>query len=245
MVNAVDYVLQVFGYVAAAGVLGGSLRRACFRRYFFLNLYVMAVCACDALRWVFLRTYGFSSPQFSYAYYLSDAVLAILAYILILKFFDILFRNSPLRVTIRLALFFFFLLLAGMSYIFVSHSVSHFYSRLVMEFQQNMYFAMLVLAALLWVSLAHLQLGDRQLNLLITGVGIHASLLAGVFALASLLPKELYLALAPIVQRSSPLATITMFSLWSYAFLRVPAEVTTPAPEPTLEPLLAQAEAGS
>ncbi len=245
MLNVVDYVLQVLVYSAAASVLVGGLRRRCLLRYFYLNLYVVAVCGCDVLRWAFLGTYGFSSPQYSYAYYLSDAVLAILAYVLILEFFDILFRNSPLRVTVRLALFFFFLLVAGMSYVFVSHSVSHFYSHLVMEFQQNMYFAMVMLAALLWISLAHLRLGDRQLNVLIAGVGIHASSLASGNALANLLPKELYLALVPVMQRLSPLATLTMFSLWSYAFLRVPAEVTVPAPTPVLEPQLAEAEGRS
>lgn len=245
MVNVVDYILQVLVYGTAACVLVGSLRQRCLRRYFYLNLYVVALCGCDALRWAFLRAYGFSSPQYSYAYYLSDAVLAILAYVLILEFFDILFRNSPLRITVRLALFFFFLLVAGMSYVFISKSVSHFYSRLVMEFQQNMYFSMVVLAALLWISLAHLRLGDRQLALLITAVGIHASSLASGFALTNLLPANFFSAVIPLMQRLPALATITMFSLWSYALLRVPAEVTVRAPTPVLEPQLAEAEGRS
>ncbi len=134
MVHVLDYVLQILVYAVAAAVVAAGVRRRCSRRYLYLNLYVLALCGFDALRWGFLRAYGFSSPQYSYAYFLTDAVLAVLAYLLILEFFDILFHDSPLRMPVRLALFFFFLLVAGMSYVFISNSVSHFYSRLVMEF---------------------------------------------------------------------------------------------------------------
>ncbi len=243
-VNALDYILGFLCYVAAVLVLMSSWRRACFRRYFFLNLWVVAICACDALRWAVLHAYGFSSPQYSHTYQLSDALLSLLAYLVILGMFEIPFQTSSLLGPIRLVLFLVFLLVAGLSYVFISHSVSHFYSRLAAEFQRNMYFTMIVLVALLWACLGQLQVNSRRLRLLIIGMGISASLHAAGFALMNSLPIELYVALGPVWQHLSPVATTTTFSLWAYAFLRVPEEAALPAPEPVLEPHLAEAEGG-
>ena len=245
MVHVLDYALTIFGYALASAIVAASVVRGYLRRYFYLNLYVVALCAFDALRYAFLRAYGFRSPQYFYAYFLTDAISVILAYLLILGFFDILFRNSPLRAQVRVALFLFFALVAGTSYIFISHSVSHFYSRLVVEFQQNMYFAALVLTVLLLVSLAHLRVRDRQLGLLITGLGIFAPAPAGGYALQNLLPRDLFEALSELTRRVPALATLAMLSLWCYALVQVPTEAGTPAQAPALEPAKAAAGAKS
>ncbi len=235
--SVLGWSLAVLVDVLALLTLAAGVRSGCARRYGYLSLYLVGLFACDALRYAFLLRYGFSSLQYFYAFYLSDAFLAILAYRLILGFFDSLFRGTPLRRQVRLALMLFFLLIAGMSYVFISHSVQYFYSRLVVEFQQNLYFAEVVLTALLWVSLVHLRIGDRQLRLLITGMGVHAAALAGGYALQNLLPREVLL----LTRKLSPLATAGMLGLWWYTLARVPA--AAPAEAPAAEPRLAEAEA--
>lgn len=243
--DVLDFSAAILADALAVAVVAASLFRGLFRKYFNLNLYVMTLCAVDALRWVILHSYGLKSTEYFFAFFLGDALLAITAYLMILGFFDTLFRDTSLRPQIRLALFVFFLLVAGMSYVFISNTVDHFYSRLIVEFQQNMYFAQVVLTALLWVALAHLRVSGRQLNLLIAGLGMPAAALAAGYALQNLLPRELNLTLSELTRRFSTLATLAMLGLWCYALIKVPAGTAVPAPAPAqsgkLEPALAEA----
>lgn len=229
MVDILDSALAIIVYALALANVALGAARGCVRRYLYVNLYLLALLAADALRHVSRRAYGFTSLEYFYVYYLSDALLAVFTYLLILGFFDILFRDSPLRVQVRLALLIFFGLVAGMSYVFVSHSVSHFYSRLLVEFQQNMYFAGLLLTVLLWVSLLHLRIADRQLSLLITGVGILVATQASGYALQNLLPRELFLALSGATRHIPPLATVAMLGVWCYAFVQAPEKAARAA----------------
>src|SRR5258706_1675463 len=187
MVSVLDVALAIGGHLLALGVVGVSWHRQAFRRYSYLNLYAIALLVVDLLRYVVLNAYGFKSMHYFWAFYLSDALLSLLLYLLILSFFDVVFRESPLRETVRLSLLGAFALLSFISYISISSSVKHFYSRLTIEFQQNMYFASVVLAVLLCVSLAHLRIQNPQLSMLIGGLGGDGTLAAAGYAL----PKNL------------------------------------------------------
>lgn len=241
MVSVVDVVLAISGHLLALGVVGVSLRRHCFRRYSYLNLYAIALLVVDLLRYVVLNAYGFKSMHYFWAFYLSDAFLSLLLYLLILSFFDVVFRESPLRETVRISLLGAFALLSFISYISISSSVKQFYSRLTIEFQQNMYFASVVLAVLLCMSLAHLRVRNPQLSMLIGGLGVLAALQAASYALQNILMVK---GLVEVVRLVPSISTAAMLGIWCYALAKLPT--TSPVSEkrakPTLQPAWSTAE---
>ncbi len=229
MVDVLDYALAIGVHVLALSIIAASVWQQCVRRYLYLNLYAIGLLVLDGVRYIFLQRYGFTSKQYFLAFYGTDVVLVVLLYLLILSIFDMVFRDSPLRAQIRGALFGFLGLVAGMSYVFISNSVSHFYSHLLVEFQQNMYFASVVLTVLLCVSLAHLRVEDPQLGMLIAGLGVLAATQGGTYALQNLLSKDLFLKLSEFTRRMPAVSTMVMLGLWCYALVKVPVSLRAPA----------------
>jgi hypothetical protein len=226
--------LFLFGVESLAiGFIALSVIKGSFRRHLFLNLYTLGILAGDAVREVVFRIYGLRSLEYFFAYFGSDFCIVVLKYIAILSVFEILLRESPLRTQARLAFLFFFGLTAAMSYGFISNTVfsnaTLFYKRLVVEFEQNMYFASVVLAALLCLTLAHLRVKDAQLRMLICGLGVSGALQTCSFAFVNLAPKDSFKMWWTLIHYISPLATGAMFSMWSYAVAHVPALSLSPA----------------
>lgn len=241
MVSVLDVVLAISGHLLALAVVGVSLYRHAFRRYSYLNLYAIALLVVDLLRYGVLNAYGFKSMYYFWAFYLSDALLSLLLYLLILSFFDVVFRESPLRETVRISLLGAFALLSFISYLSISSSVKHFYSRLTIEFQQNMYFASVVLAVLLCVSLAHLRVQNPQLSMLIGGLGVYATLQAASYALQNILMAKSF---EGTVALMSQISTAVMLGIWCYSLAKLSTAGTVPAkPEKaTLQPAWSTAE---
>ena len=231
--------MAIGGHLLALGVVGVSLHRHSFRRYSYLNLYAIALLVVDLQRYAVLYAYGFNSKQYFWAFYLSDALLNVLLYLLILSFFDVVFRESPLRATVRLSLLGAFALLSFISYLSISSTVKHFYSRLTIEFQQNMYFASVVLAVLLCMSLAHLRVQNPQLSMLIGGLVVYATLQAASYALQNIMLAKV---LTEVVRLMSSISTAVMLGIWCYSLAKLP--ITAPAPEKRGEPVLQPAWAG-
>lgn len=240
MLSVLDAIFGVVVVGLALGVLGASVRRGCVGRYFFLNLFVGVMLLGDGLRYAVLYYYGFSSHHYFYTFYLTDALLVTVTYLLILSFFDVIFEHTPLRSQVRWALFFFIILVGGMSYAMTSRSMPNFYSHLLVEFQQNMYFAAVVLTVLLWISLNHLRVYDRQMALLIAGLGISLSALAANYAFQNLLSREQFEAAQEILRRVPALATMAELGLWCYALASVAEGV--PAADRKLEMMNAEAK---
>lgn len=241
MVSVLDVVLAIGGHLLALGVVGVSLYRHSFRRYLYLNLYAIALLVVDLLRYVVLNAYGFKSMYYFWAFYLSDALLSVLLYLLILSFFDVVFSESSLRETVRISLLGAFALLSFISYISISSSVKQFYSRLTIEFQQNMYFASVVLAVLLCMSLAYLRVRNPQLSMLIGGLGVLATLQAASYALQNIILAKSF---GEVVRLMSAISTAAMLGIWCYALAKLPT--TSPATakhaQPTLQPAWSAAE---
>lgn len=239
MPSVLDTILAAICWALEFGVLAASIRGKSVRRYFFVNLYVGAMLFCGGMRCVALGTYGFQSPQYFYSFYLTDALLVTTAYLLILSFFEIIFKYSNLRTQIRLALLFFIVLVGIVSDVTISRSLSHFYSRLLVEFLQNMYFAAVILTVLLWISVRYLRVNDRQMGLLIAGLGLCFSTQAAGYALQNLLSRELFEGLRFFLLRVPVLATIAELGLWCYAL----AETAHEMPAVIAENVLTEVEA--
>lgn len=232
--GVLDGILGLLGTALALGVFIASAARGYLRRYFFVNLVVVVLLLSDGLRYVVYHRYGLKSLEYLYTFYATDALLVTASYLLILSFFDIVFRDTEMRSLVRWTLLFFFILIGMMSYALIERSLPYYFSRLILEFQQNMYFAAVILTVLLWVSLAHLRLEDRQMGFLIAGLGLSVSATAANYALGNLLPPEWFRGFKFLLTRVPVLATIAKLSLWCYALSLAAEHVQVPQEQPAL-----------
>ena len=230
--STVDLVLFVAVEALALTFIALSISKRSFRRYLYLNVYTAAMVGCDVGRTLSLRAFGLKSIEYFLAYYLTDFLLVVLLYMAILSVFDIVLQDSPFRAQARLAFIFFFAIVAGVSYAFVSNSRSLFNGRsiLILEFQQNMYFASVVLTALMCISLVYLRVQDPQLRMVVGALGVMGALQAAQFAFSNLLPKEFFKPAWEVIKFVGPVATVTMLAMWCYALTRVKAAARVEAP---------------
>ncbi len=211
--------VEIASVVLALTSVGVCLLSRCFRRYVFLNLYLL-MCTGFSIGNYYVRSlYGYTSEQYYYFYFMGDAVMMFVAYLVIGSFFDHLFRHSVFCSYIRPALVFLFLLVVGISGLFISRSVGHFYSGFVIELEQNMYFVGVVLTFLLWISMSYLGAQNRRFVLLVAGMGTLFAAHAANYAVRFLFPS-----LSALTLLVPPLAYNFMVGLRLYTFLRVPEE---------------------
>ena len=219
MAGTYELTVEIVGQVLALGTVVVCLLSRCFRRYVFLNLYLL-MCTGFSIGNYYVRSlYGYTSEQYYYFYFMGDAVMMFVAYLVIGSFFDHLFRHSVFCSYIRPALVFLFLLVVGISGLFIFRGVEHFYSGFVIELEQNMYFVGVVLVFLLWTSMSYLGTQNRRFVLLVAGTGILFAAHAANYAVRVLFPSLSALTLAV-----PPLAYNFMVGLWLYTFLWVPEE---------------------
>lgn len=219
MLSVLDLFFSVICTALPLLLLGISVRRRCVLRYFSVNFYAAVLLLCDGVRYVALWRYGFSSISYFYAYFITDALLVAATFLVIISFYEVIFGRTSLGTPIRWALAFFVVLTAAVSYVMIARNVPHFYSRLVVEFLQNMYFAAVILTVLVWISVNYLRVEDPQIRMLIAGLGLSLSVQAATYAFQSLLPKDVFVSLQNhgVLRHVSALATITKLGLWCLA----------------------------
>ena len=219
MIGAYELSIAGLSVVLTLGTVVGCLYTKLFLRYFVLNLYLLVNLLFTLGCYYVYSIYGYGSDQYYYFYFLGDAIQNVAGYLLIGSFFDRLLRESVFHKYVRPTLAIFFLLIAGISALFISGSVDRLYSHFVIEFQQNLYFVGVLLTFLLWMSVSYLDVQSRRFTLLVSGLGIYFAAHAASYALWFLFPV-----LAPLIVVVPPLAYNFMVGLWLYTFLRVPEE---------------------
>ncbi len=219
MIGTYEIVVAIVSIALSLAGVVVCLVRGDFFRYFFLNAYLLTCVLFTGGCLYLISSEGYDSTAYFYFYFMGDAVMMIVAYLVIGSFFDHLFRHSVFRSYIRPALVFLFLLVVGISGLFISRSVEHLYSRFVIEFEQNMYFVGVVLTFLLWMSMSYLGAQSRRFVLLVAGMGIVFAAHAANYAIRFLFPS-----LSALTLLVPPLAYNFMVGLWLYTFLRVPEE---------------------
>jgi hypothetical protein len=113
-------------------------------------------------RWFVLQRYGLSSRQYFYTYFLSDFLLVVAAFLVVCTFFRrACIREHKLWHFVRLFLIFTFVIVVGISALSLSRNYSHLFSTFIIEFEQNVYFACLVLNTLLCAHAAGSEYGRR------------------------------------------------------------------------------------
>ena len=202
--------------------------------------YVAFLLAADLGRACVLRLHGFDSRQYYYVYWSTDFLLVIAAFLLVC----LMFRRGCLHEDkmwrfVRLFLVFIFVLVIGISCLSLSRNYSNLFTYFIIEFNQNLYFACLVLNTLLYLLLQQIDSADDQLGLLVCGVGIQFAGPAATLALVHLTTGEGFA--RSLYYFTIPLCTLGMLLVWAYAIARVQDRASEVAREKA--PILAGAAA--
>ena len=227
MIGRYDLIVAALSVLLSLSIVAVCVRYKYFLRYYLLNLYLLISAFHTVGAIYIIRTYGYTSEVYFWFYYLWDAFAICIAYLLIGSFFDQMLRHSIFRQYVRPTLGIFFILLLGVSWLYVSRSSDQLYSRFVFEFEQNMFFVGVLLTFLLWISMMYLGAETRRFALLVSGIGIYFAAHAANYAARFLFPG-----LEAIAARIPALAYNLMVLVWLYTFLFVPEGEVAAAPVP-------------
>ena len=214
-----EYFLWFLGTLCEATVVVCALKRAVFRRYLLLNLFMAFSVVVSIGRYRVLSEYGYSSPQYLYVYFYSDALLNIILYLALSSLYAQVFSEMKAERFVRMGTL---LLLGGtalFSYAVVQQSTSRLVTHFVLELSQNIYFVGLVLTYILWGAILKLRETRTQLVQLVLSMGLYFSVLAADYALSNLYPQANAL-LGSLVQVFGLILPLA----WSYAFWRLPVD---------------------
>lgn len=219
MLGSADYFLWFLTALLEGSVVVCALTRHSFRRYLALNVYMLGSLIVTVLRyWVFLH-FGFTSPQYLYFYFYSDALLTVGLYFALITLYSYVLGELETGQYVRLAAT---VLLAGtafFSYLVIQQSSDRMLTRFVVELSQNLYFVGLVLTYLLWGAILKLRETRTQIIQLVLSLGLYFSAFAATYALRNLYPDlhAVWGHLPQVIALSLPLA-------WAYTMWRVPQE---------------------
>lgn len=212
--------LQYLGYAVEIALVAVIIGRKWWKDYTAFSLYVVAFVLVDvAIRPLFLDAYGFSSRQYRHCYWFTDIALTLAAFALISVFFKRSLSDNKRRwSSLRTSLAVIFGGIVAASYLSISAHYDHLFGRFLVDLQQNLYFACLVLNTILFLMLQNSDSGDSLLGLLVCGLGIEFAGPAAEMALAYLTPGGHFAGdVAPFVFL---LCNIAMFLVWLYALTR-------------------------
>ena len=215
MPGPLDYSIWILCTLLEAGVVVCSLLRRSFRRYFTLNLYMMASLATGVGRYVVLARSGFTSVEYTYFYYYSDAILTICLYFTLMGLYSFVFEELGAATYVRA---FSMLLLAGtalFSYGVIHQSENRMLTLYVFELSQNLYFVGLILTYVLWGAVLKLRETRARVIQFVLSLGVYFSLYAANYALGNIYPNlgHIWIHLPQLISTLLPIA-------WCYAFLR-------------------------
>ncbi|HEX5481928.1 MAG TPA: hypothetical protein VFZ08_04810 [Terriglobia bacterium] len=221
--------LQYLGYGLEIVLLGFLLIRGRWKDITSLFLYVTGYVIIDAvLRPGVLNYYGFKSVQYQYCYWITDVALTLGAFLLIAAFFRRVCKAK--RETwsmVRSMLAAVFVLIAVISYFALINHYDHLFSRFIVEFQQNLYFACLVLNTLLYIVLQQTDSANEELSFLVLGLGIEFAGSAASMALMYLTPGGQDAGI--LAAFAAQICNLGMFLTWFYAITQATKKKTVPS----------------
>ncbi len=221
-------ILGYLDYVIEGGVLIYLLARLLRGRGAGLlgaTAYMAASVGVGTLRMLVAFHYGPRSHQYALCYWLTDYWIVFCAFLLVGSFFRraCVAKSADLWHHVRLMLASVFVLTGLVAYATILHHHQGFFPFFVLEFQQDLYFVLMVLITMLYLMLQRYEPSDDQLNLLVCGLGIEYAALAAALALVQVAG---YGALYGVVAGyAMPLSDMGMVLLWFYTAARVPKAV--------------------
>jgi len=230
------YGLQYAGYLFQVLLLGVLLKRGHWRRLAGVCLYLILFLLLDGVvRNYTLVHYGLQSQnhEYYYVYWLTDVVLTVLGFALVCGFFHrACAGDDKMWHNLRPLLGFVFLLLAAVSYFMIASKFQHFYSEFIFQFQQNTYFACLVLTTLLYIMMQSSEVRDEELSMLVCGMGILFAAPAAGLAGHVLLPNSDVVKI--LNNHLDQLCMLGMLFTWWYAITKLPHGATVRADVPAV-----------
>ena len=219
MPGSIEFFVWCTCFILEVAVLVCAIRAGIFRRFLPLNLYMAASAVGDLLRFRILFHYGYTSREYFYFYYYSDALLTVALYLALISLFVQVFKELSAE---KYVIFGACLLLTGtslFSYLVIQQSTGRLLTRFVVELSQNLYFVGLVLTYVLWGAILKLRETRAQLVQLVLSLGIYFSLFAANYAIRNLYPAAsgISISLLQFLGCFLPLA-------WAYAFWRIPED---------------------
>jgi hypothetical protein len=224
MLSPLDYFLWFTSALLEALVVFCAIRSKALRWYFTLTLNMFFALLINVARFAAFYHFGFSSLEYKYVYYYSDAVWTILLYFSIMGLYQTTFEEMEVSRQIRRTSMLLLGATAFISYLLIRQHDSQLTSRFVVELSQNLYFVGVVLTYMLWGALLKMRETRTRLVQLVLALGIYFSASAGSYALRNMYPA---LAIAKLIP---PLAGTFLPAAWAYTFWRVPERARlTPA----------------
>jgi hypothetical protein len=211
--------LWALGFAAQIYIVCKLAVSRVFFRYAGISLFALALVLRDVWSYFVFRLFGFSSREYVYSYYYSDALLTVLMFLAIMHLYAEVFREMRVGRYIRgftgtvlgaTALF---------SYLVVQRNTDHLTSRFVVELSQNLYFVGLVLTYLLWGAIFKLRETRARLVQLVLALGLYFSATAALYAFRNMFPSS-HTAILFLSQLTGALLPVA----WAYTFTRVPED---------------------
>jgi hypothetical protein len=218
VLGPIDYVLWFGSAVLEAAVVVSSFRNRSLNWYFALILSMLGALGINIGRFFIFQRYGFSSIEYKYFYYYSDALWTIFLYMSVLALYQLVFKEMGVSKQIRAASIALLGATAVFSYLVVRQHQSQLTNHFVVELSQNLYFVGVVLTYLLWAAVIKLRETRTGLVQLVLALGIYFSASAGAYALRNMYPG------LPITKFIPPLAGTFLPLAWAYTFWKVPED---------------------
>ena len=191
-----------------------SVARNSFFKYFFLNLYILAVLVSSIGRYFFLQTFGLDSDQYRYVYFYTDALLTLALYVALISLYTRVFGALGIGRYVRLTAVLLLLGTSLFSYAVVAQSEQRLATTdFACELSQNLYFVGLVLTYILWGAVLKLRESRARVVQFVLALGVYFSAYAASYALVNLASKySVVQILAPVISCLLPLSwTMTMW----------------------------------
>jgi hypothetical protein len=184
----IDLTLWLLTTLVEAFVACLFLIRGLFRKFLFLNFYLLLSATISIGRYVVLYHFGFTSPEYGYFYYFSDALLTITLFICVGELSLRLVGDKMPRG--RVALWGAGALLA-IALFSLSDASSWGYrvaARFVIELSQNIFFACSLGIVLLWLWKLRNDPEDRFAARFVNVLGVYFSLFVLIYGAHRLVP---------------------------------------------------------
>ena len=228
MPGALASFIWLVGTAFELGFVVCSIARRSFFRYFFLNLYFLAVIASSVTRYFFLARFGQGALEYRYAYFFTDVLLTLALYVALISLYSLVFAELQFARYVRLTATLLLLGTAIFSYAVVAQSSERLVTTFAYELSQNLYFVGLVLTYILWGAILKLRETRTRLVQFVLALGVYFSAYAASYALVNLASKySIVFFLGPIVSCLLPLAWTTTMWRHSEESRLVPAQLVT------------------
>jgi hypothetical protein len=193
-----------------------SIARKSFFRYFFLNLYFLLTVGSSVTRQLTKATFGFSSAEYRYVYFYTDALLTLALYVALISLYAYVFGELRFGRYLRWTAVLLLLGTALFTYAVLAQSTDRLATDFAYELSQNLYFVGLVLTYILWGAVLKLRETRTRLVQFVLSLGLYFSGYAASYALGNMASKyTIVYFIAPAFGCLLPLAwTITM---WRYS----------------------------